>query len=364
MKVLYTLLTFLLASPLAAGQIELTYEGNFYLPAGRQPSTVSSSTARFGYGGQALALSSKAGHLWVSGHPHGDLVAEVKIPAIGATANITTPFLEVTSSQLLSVNVLDSLVGLAVHNGRLHALWQQYYDVDGKDGGRKSLWNGIDLVQIGDGSIKKTSGYLTVADGSLWCGRSSGAGNAGVVHGASLFQIMPDLTTKEHIRHVRDDWTAEDQYTAISFLPDHVCWLVRHATGPVWYGTSVGPNGEIDPFSSARGYHTTTREVWLLPYSWPGGEPQDVIPLPEFYDAAQCRGMVYDDVSRRLFIVEGWPPKNQDGTYAGEKPKVHVYKVGTVEAPPPEPEPEPDLIDIEIKIGNTLLRGKVEKIGQ
>lgn len=353
------LLLLLLAAPLSADQLSLTYLGNFSMPNGRQASTVDTPYARFGAGCVAMALSGKAGHLWVSGHPYGDLVAEIQIPEIGGTAKVTTPFAEITSRKLTAENVLDSLVGLAYHNGRLQALWNQFYDVDGVDGGRKSLWNGTDLVQIGDGRIKQTSGYLTVFDDSLWCGRSSGAGNAGVNHGPLLYQIAQDYSTTEHIRDVREDWTAVDQYKAIAFLPGNVCWLVRHATGPVWYGTSIGPNGEEDVWDRSKGYHTTTREAWLLPYSWPGGEAQPIVQLEGFEEAKQVRGMVFDALSQKLYVAENWPSTLQDGAYPGEKPRVHVYQIGTVE---PEPEPDPEMHDIEFRLDGKLFRGKVEEI--
>ncbi|HET9273701.1 MAG TPA: hypothetical protein VFO09_05490, partial [Methyloceanibacter sp.] len=210
--------------------LRLEHLGYFSLPRGVQAHDPSlpaelAKRAKAGYGGRALALSADRRHLWISGHEEGDLVALWGIPEVGGTAELRIGFRELAPRAALSAAMLDQLVGLADHEGKLWGLYQDYYDVDGRDGGRVSLWNGERLVQVGAGELKRHAGYLTTHDGSLWCGRSDGAGSADVKHGPALYRIsMPLLNYGLESFSIppRSDWTEADRYTGLVFLPGYV----------------------------------------------------------------------------------------------------------------------------------------------
>lgn len=383
--------------------VSLAHLGHFDLPRGRQahapglpPALV--RYAKFGAGGRAMCLTTTRRALWISGHRVGDLVASVEIPEIGGAAELAVPFRELTPAADLRAHRLDELVGLAEHNGKLCGLWAEYYDIDGQDGDRVSLWDGERLVQLGSGELKQHAGYLTVHNGALWCGRSDGAGSSDVQHGPALYRVggaaLPALGSGEpvkggarvlfrELRHTRPDWTNADRYTALAFLPGHVCWLVSKATGGVWYGTGTEVDPEIheapdwftpaslgaphlgpwnseaewretwkgrgirDPWNAAKGWHTTEREVWLLAYHWPivPGDAGRIIKLEGFHASSDCGGMAYDDQARRLYVHEGYPPNDdiEPGVYTKEKGRVHVYDVSGAE--PDEPDEPERIVD-------------------
>jgi len=351
--------------------MNLTGLGSFRLPAGKGlvgqglPAALH-QFAKFGFGGRAMCLSGDRGHLWISGHDVGDLVAQVRIPEAfdGRTAGQTVGFHEVTPRVQLAAAKLDALVGLADHEGKLWALWNQYYDLDGTDGGRASLWDGEQLVRILDGRIKRTSGYLTAHDGALWCGRSDGAGNPEVHHGPALYRI-DSLGSRWWWNHDRADWNEADKYTALAFLPGYACFLVAKAVGPTWYGQGNMPNrkpdwfdptkygfpeehwakawqasGIVDPWQAAQGYHTTERAVWLMLYTWPGLVEKPVIRFAEFHSSAKVGGMVFDLERRLLYVHEQYPPAQDAQSHAWERGKVHVYQVEADDASDPDPEDE------------------------
>jgi len=322
--------------------------------------------AKFGFGGRALCLSGDRKHIWLSGHDVGDLVAQVRIPDKfdGRTAEQTVAFHEIMPRQQLADAKLDALVGLAVHEGKLWALWNQYYDLDGTDGDRVSLWDGERLVKIADGHIKKTSGYLTAYNGDLWCGRSDGAGNPEVHHGPALYTF----SVLRNWNHDRPDWTEADKYTALAFLPGYVCFLVSKAVGPVWYGQHDMPDklpewfdpaehgfpaehwrkawkasGIVDRWQQSKGNHTTAREVWLMCYTFPLFQEQPPIVLTELHESSDVGGMAFDGVTGRLYVFEAYPPDEttESGAYRKERPHIHVYSLEAGGASEPEPEPEP-----------------------
>lgn len=344
--------------------MELKYLGHFFLPHGICPAHESVSVelrsryAKFGYGGRAMCLADDPLKLWISGHDVGDLVAQVRVPGAGETATITSPFQQAAPPGVLREAGLDTLVGLAQYEGKLWALWQDYYDVDGGDSGRPSLWNGEDLLEISTGSLKLTSGYLTRYGGTLWCGRSDAAGSAAVTKGPVLWEKAGDAQLPSYWRRYiilkRLDWTRADRYTALVFLPGHVCWLVRKAVGKVWYGGPVKDDGAVDEWGTHKGYHTNRREVWLLRYSWPGLQERSPIVLREFHESAHCGGLAYDETRKRLYVHELWPPEQDEHSYPWERPRVHVYDVEPEE---PDPKPERESITVEVTIDGKVYSG-------
>ena len=241
---------------------------------------------------------------------------------------------------------------------KLFGLYNQFYDVDPEDTGRVSLWDSERLVQLGNGELKRHAGYLTSYDGSLWCGRSDGAGNAQIHKGPVLYRINADGTLTHFPIPPRSDWTPADKTTGLVFLPGHVCWLVSKAVGAVWYGGQVSPEGLVDRWNEGKGYHTERREVWLLPYTWPGLEERPPIVLREFHESAKCGGLAYDAKRRRLYVHQAWAPPDED-PIPWETPVVRIYEVGIGEQEPAEPVRE--MIEIRLEIGAKTYAGSLEE---
>ena len=371
----------------------LEYAGFFRLPAGKQAHNPAlpeplRQFAKFGWGGRALGSSNAYG-LLISGHAVGDLVAEVRIPPIGEVADLWKPFCELVPAAELRVNRLDELVGVAEHRWKVVGLYQRYYQVDGKDGGRKSFFDGERLVQLGSGELKKSSGYLTSFDGSLWCGRSDGAGNAQIHKGPVLYRINPDYTLEHFPIPERPDWSPADKYTGLVFLPGHVCWLVskdvnlepwygtgsevdqEHRNPPAWFTPSYAVRYGVDPYaetwkdeaewraawekigirdlwSDSKGYHCERRGVWLLAYKWPivPGDEGEILKLDGFHASSDCGGLAFDGLTGRLYVFEGYPPDEatERGVYPKESPRIHVYNLGADGAGEPEPERPSEIV--------------------
>jgi len=132
----------------------------------------------------------------------------------------------------------------------------------------------------------------------------------------------------------------------------HVAWLVSKGLGDIWYGGPVSPSGKVDRYNISKGYHAERREVWLMPYTFPGLEELPPIRLAEFHESSDVGGMAYDGVTGRLYVHEGFPPDDttEPGVYPKEKGRIHVYQVGADGAGEPEPEPEPEPMTDEVTI--------------
>ena len=334
--------------------------GVFHLPRGRQSADTELPDAmlryaKFGYGAKAICMSSE--RLWVSGHNIGDLVGAVSIPeTLGGIAEISYPFFELVPRAELNDAKMNELVGLAVHDGFLCGLWQEYYDVDGKDGGRKAFWDGKALVQLGSGRVFDTSGYLCQHEGTLYCGRSSGAGNAAVHKGPLLWEVQSTLGLTKRIDYIRGDWTPADEYTAVAITGKWVVFLVSKAfgseeSGDVWYGGPVSERGYVDPWKETKGFHAHTRSVKLLVYHWPSGDWLEDMPLLDFHESARCRGMAYDPKTQRLYIAEAWPAVQDGNTSPEEQPRIHVYQwEDEPEKPPPARSPITVTVEVDGEI--------------
>lgn len=295
------------------------------------------------------------GRLYVSGHPYEDLVASVLPVPAGEQATLKDSFFSLANREDLDTLKLDTLVGITME-GSKWSLWQQFYDVDASDINRKSLCINHEFFQLGNGSIKKHAGYMTHYEGADWVGRSDGAGNVQVTHGPSLYRIGDDdFSLTPFPIPEREDWNEKDRYTGIFFAEGHVFWLVSKATGAVWYGTAVGPNGEIDEWDKSKGYHTDRREVWLLPYTWPALELRDPIKLPEFHASAKCGGVAYDEATKRLYVHELWPPEQDSHSFPWERPRIHMYDLG------PEPLNPDEGLKIKFEFNGQIYEGTVFK---
>lgn len=115
----------------------LVYTGAFALP---NIQCQSPSYACFAYGGTALGYNSANNSLYVVGHTYGQLTAEVSIPALVNSSNLSAlntatllqPFADVTDGKRNAVNPTDPnnhvIGGQLVYGGRLIVSDFSYYD--------------------------------------------------------------------------------------------------------------------------------------------------------------------------------------------------------------------------------------------
>ncbi len=115
----------------------LVLEGSFRVPEGDFGAP---QWTGFTYGGTALAFNPAASSLFVVGHDHHQLAAEISIPAIInsttlsdlATASVLQPFADATNGLLNSVDEDTIKIGdLLVSQGQLYGTVYTYYDSDG-----------------------------------------------------------------------------------------------------------------------------------------------------------------------------------------------------------------------------------------
>lgn len=151
-----------------------------YLGAFRLPDTDPKLASRFPYGGQSLAFNPDgnqgAGSLFVAGHDHHQMVAEVSLAeprkdrdvAKLATANLLQPFADVTGGLRGSfTGKAMRLGGMLVHDKRLVWTTYKWYNVDGEILPSHGI-SSLDLAQpnaqgvwkIGAYHSQKTAGYM------------------------------------------------------------------------------------------------------------------------------------------------------------------------------------------------------------
>jgi hypothetical protein len=121
-------------------QSNLVYQGAFRVPQG------SSDWTTFDYGGTALTYNSGNNSLFMVGHDWHQLSAEISIPAIVnstnisalATATILQPFADATEGELNRINPSDpnskKIGGQLVYNGKLIVTGYSFYDGSGTQG--------------------------------------------------------------------------------------------------------------------------------------------------------------------------------------------------------------------------------------
>lgn len=118
----------------------LVYQGAFRLP---QLPCNSPTYGCFAYGGTALAYNATNHSLYMVGHPYGGLTAEVSIPALVNSSNLSDlnvatllqPFADAVEGQRNAVNPTDPnshpIAGQFVYGGRLIIAVESYYDGSG-----------------------------------------------------------------------------------------------------------------------------------------------------------------------------------------------------------------------------------------
>jgi hypothetical protein len=126
--------------PALLKQSALIYEGAFRLPRGRWGNTKVSDG--FSFGGSALAYNPNNDSLFIVGHDHQQMIAEISIPSVVnssevnrlSTAKVLQPFSDPTERKMAQLTTGSGVKigGLMIYIGKLYLTAYDYYDGGGK----------------------------------------------------------------------------------------------------------------------------------------------------------------------------------------------------------------------------------------
>lgn len=353
-------------------QSDLVYQGAFRLPGGKF------GQSSFDYGGSALAYNPANDSLFIVGHDHQQMVAEISIPPIVnssqlsqlSTAKVLQPFTDATEGKMFTVDGgTIKIGGLMVYQGKLYVTAYSYYDGDGNQ--RLSHFSRpLTLSTKGQvsgpyevGTLKAgfVSGYMTQIPKS-WQASLGGPAITGncclsiisrTSWGPSAFAFNPvDLGKTNPVPNLplvyysqghptlggwnqtgpRFNGTTEIRGLVFADSSQSLLYFGRHGTGPFCYG---GANCN-DPTSSAQGNHAYpyVYQVWaydaddLKAVKDGQKNPWDVLPysvwnfeLPFQHRSRILGGVAYDAATQRIFLVQSYAE-------AYGQPMIHVWKVG------------------------------------
>jgi hypothetical protein len=357
--------------PALLKQEDLLYQGAFRLPRGK------AGKSSFDYGGSALAYNPENDSLFIVGHDHQQIVAEISIPRVVksnrleqlATAEVIQPFTDPTEGKRSKVDKgALKIGGLLVHQGKLYVTVYSYYDGDGSQ--RLSHFSRpLNLAAKGQvsgplevGTMKAgfVSGYMAPIP-QAWQASLGGLAVTGncclniisrTSYGPSAFAFDPsDLDTMPRApatpllyydsKHTTlGGWNKTgpkfNGTTTIRGIvfPEGTSSLLyfgRHGIGPWCYGGSQCK----DPTSASQGNHAYpyVYQVWaydagqLKSVKEGQKRPWDVVPyaiwnfeLPFQHASRLLGGGAYDPASQRIFIVQSFAePRGM--------PMIHVFKL-------------------------------------
>jgi hypothetical protein len=336
-------------------QADLTYQGAFRLPAG----TFGSSS--FYYGGTALTYNPSNGSLFLVGHPWDQKVAEVNIPKIIhsaqlsslTTAPILQPFTDASEGKMYTVDDGSIRVGgLMVSNGKLYGTVYSYYDGDGSQL-RSHYYSSLNLsiqgdvqgmYQVGNLGAGFVSGYMTaipaewqaILGGPMLTGQCCLAIIGRTSSGPAVFVFDPnDLGVKNPVpasplvyyplTNPLGNWGTTNPYyngstevTGMLFPQGtrSILFFGRHGLGTFCYGTGQECN---DPTDSSKGTHAYpyAYQIWaydaaeLLKVKHGQLQPWQVRPyaiwnfdLPVPDQGKHIGGAAYDPQTRRIFLSQ------------------------------------------------------------
>jgi hypothetical protein len=364
----------------------LVYQGAFRLPSGQF------GGSSFSYGGTALAYNPANNSLFMVGHDWNQMVAEVRIPQIInssqisnlATATVLQSFADATEGKKSTVdNDTIKIGGLMVYSGQLYGTAYAYYDADASQV-RSHFISSLNLAtqgdargmyQVGTMGAGFVSGYMTAIPAE-WQASLGGPALTGqcclsiisrTSSGPGVFAFNPsDLGVKNPVpatplvyyplNHPLAAGDTQNPYfnlstevTGVVFPAGarSVLFIGRHGTGPYCYGTGGSSGGDCyDPSDSSKGTHAYpyVHQIWAYDVqdlvAVKNGQKQgwDVRPygvwtlnLPFATSSKRLKGATYDPQTRRLFISQ----YNADG----DKPVIHVFTINSVVADviPPSP---------------------------
>lgn len=360
-------------------QSDLVYQGAFRLPRGRWGNTAVYDG--FSYGGSALAYNPANDSLFIVGHDHQQMVAEISIPTVVnssqlsqlSTATVLQPFTDATEGKMFSVDQGSIKVGgLMVYQGKLYATVYSYYDADGSQ--RLSHFSRpLTLSTKGQvsgpyevGNLKAgfVSGYMTQVP-QAWqanLGAPAITGNCclGIItrtsFGPSAFAFNPaDLGNKNPIpvtplvyydsaHRTLGDWSqtgpnfnGTTQIRGLVFPEgtNSLLYIGRHGLGAFCYGTGPECNDPTDGSKGTHGYPYGYR-IWaynaadLATVKNGQKHPWDVVPysvwnfeLPFQEAGRRLGGVAYDPANQRIFVVQNYAETSG-------MPMIHVWKIGAL----------------------------------
>jgi hypothetical protein len=384
-------------------ELRLVYEGAFRVPAGDSDQT------SFDYGGTAPGFDPVRRSLWLVGHDHHQRAAELSIPDVRrsgtvaghATAQLLRPFRDLLQGRLGQIGSVEGKIGGILPTGSdlIVTAWI-YYDageIQTLSHYRVSA-NGTVTGPVQLGSQPRqagfVSGYMTPIP-AAWQAEFGGPALTGqcCVSIISRSSLGPALSVFDpaHVG-VRAPVPAT---RVLAYPIDHPT-LGTYEDGPLYNGTvamggvvfpegtgsvlffgrigqtamcyGVGTNNPqlhlrrvpgtdglycYDPIVSDQGAHGYPYAPFFWAYRASDlvavrrGErkPWDITPyasgpieLPFLGGAAVISGVAYDSALQRIFLVAPY----QDGN----RPLIHVLRLGDVTTPPGEPPPPVETVPI------------------
>jgi hypothetical protein len=355
---------------------DLVYQGAFRLPSGQF------GGSSFSYGGTALAFNAANNSLFMVGHDWNQMVAEVRIPQIVnsnnlsslATATVLQPFTDASEGKMYTVDSGTIKVGgLMVYNGKLYGTAYSYYDADANQV-RSHFISSLNLATQGDAQGMYQVGTLGAGFVSSYMAAipaewQSSLGSPALTgqcclpiigrtsSGPAAFAFNPnDLGVKNPVPATplvyyplshplaqgdtqNPSFNLSTEMGGIVFPPGtrSVLFIGRHGIGPYCYGTGGSSGGDCyDPADSSKGTHAYpyVHQIWAYDVqdfiAVKNGQKQgwDVRPygvwtfnLPFATSSKRLRGATFDPNTRRVFISQ----YNADG----DKPVIHVFAVNS-----------------------------------
>lgn len=361
---------------------DLVYQGAF-----RVPNATASDTTSFNYGGTALGFNPVNNSLFMTGHDWYQRTAEISIPAVVNSTNISDlktavllqAFGDESEGKLNSVDPTPSnaikVGGHLVYNGKLIFSGYSYYDGEGDQNAShfnrplsfSSTGQVVGAYRVGS-DAHYTGGYMTLIP-SEWQPTFGGPALTGMCclsitsvqsNGPSISVFDPSLTAQPGSRllgyplsnPLRSGSAANPVYNLTSkvsgvVFPNgtrSVLFFGRHGTGPYCYGEGITCG---DPADDSKGTHAYPYKYQVWAYDANDllavklGVKQQYEPQPyavwtfnlpfEKDNMHLLGGAAYDPQTNRIYLSQ------QSSDASG--PLIHVFTVngGTTVTPLPPP---------------------------
>ncbi len=280
--------------------IESKYVGHFNIPGSREEGTEHSFAYTHAVHGQL-----DNGNLLVTGHPHYEFQAEVKLPDVlnGGLATRVGPWKDITGGLKppgwSSGSEAYILGGLLQVGERIHFTKHQWYNGAGTDwpsqgyfekGKSEGMWK----VAAPGAHSQRVGGYMSPAPAVLaaegytyLAGQQGTSGTATGRWGPNLFAIKADapriagaLASRPLVYHDEESrspegWWVADGVSGAIWLetPTHhgvLFFLTQQLGGETWYGEAN--EGVGSPYEGSKGYHASgyALKVWIY-------DPEDLL---------------------------------------------------------------------------------------
>ena len=355
----------------------LQYMGAFKVPLGE------ATGSSFSYGGTAPVYNPANNSLFMVGHEHHQMVAEITIPEAVNNNNLAAlnrasflqTFTDITEGTLSTVDPTDvngfRVGGLLLHNGTLINSAYAYYDANSSqvtshfksspDWSRTGEVEGA--YQLGTLGAGFVSGYMTQipSDWQADFGGTALTGNCCISiisrssYGPSVSVFDPDslgvvnpVPTTPLLYYPQEnplgDWDATSllfngstQITGVVFPENSqsVLFFGRHGTGTFCYGTGEICNDPVNPHNGTHAY-PYIYQVWaydasdLLAVKNGTRQAWEIQPyatweleLPLSEDRKVIGGVAYNREAGLIYLSQ------QNAEELGKYPVMHVFKINT-----------------------------------